>query len=232
MNDKNLHLDDDAELYALGMLENEDRARIEAHLRDCDMCLQRVGRAEATVAAMTESLAAMPAGTVANLPRARRFALQPVLRQWGALAAALLLAVSTGVLGVQNASLQSAERGRSLVLGAMVRSHFAHAQFATASGTPVDAKVVYERHGRWYSVLAVDPQPGVQVALLRKDGTRILMRPLSQRDGVCSLMLRAPGDVARFVLVDARGAAIASARPVLAAPDAANRGSGAVALNR
>jgi len=231
MNDNTQHIDDDAETYALGMLDDTDRARIEAHLHDCLPCLERVGRAEATVAAMTESLGGMRAERTA----ARVVPLVPrsVVRTWGALAAALVFAISTAVLGAQNASMQGVMRGQRVVLGAMVRSHFAHAQFATAAGVPVEAKVVYERHGKWYSVLAVDPQPGLVVAFVRKDGTRIVApTPLVTRDGVGEMMARVPGDVAQLQLVDPRGSVVASVRPLVAAPDTASRGSRAVALNR
>ena len=231
MNENTQHIDDDAETYALGMLDDTDRARIEAHLHDCLPCLERVGRAEATVAAMTESLAGMRSSREAVRPRP--VVAVPFLRTWGALAAAIVFAVTTALLGAQNASMQTALRGQRLVLGAMVRSHFAHAQFANAAGSPIEAKVVYERHGRWFSVLAVDPQAGENVALVGKDGTRILPpQPLVARDGVASVMLRANGEVAQLQLLDARGDVVASVRPAVAAPDAASRGSGAVALNR
>ena len=231
MNDNNIHLDEDAELYALGMLDDAARARIEAHLHDCEPCLQRVGRAEATVAAMTESLAGVRSSM--DVARPPRVAPVAVLRTWGALAAAFVFAISSGVLGAQNASMQGALRGQRVVLGAMVRSHFAHAQFANAAGTPVEAKVVYERHGRWFTVLAVDPQPGTEVAFLRRDGTQMVpLQPLVARDGVASVMLRLNGEVAKLQLLDARGDVVATVRPAVAAPDAASRGSGAVALSR
>ena len=230
MNDKNIHLDDDAELYALGMLDAAERGRIEAHLRDCDDCLQRVGRAEATVAAMTESLAATPTAAVTPLPSRRRV---PFVQRWGALAAAVVFGISTATLAAQDAGLHRALTGQRAVLGAMVRSHFAHAQFSTPGGTPVEAKVVYERHGRWFSVIAVDPQPGTRVAFLRRDGTTMVPpQPLTARDGVAEMMLRLNDEVAQVQLLDAGGAVVASVRPLVAAPDAASRGSGAGALNR
>ena len=231
MNDNNIHLDEDAELYALGMLDDAQRARIESHLRDCEPCLQRVGRAEATVAAMTESLGGMRSSL--EPAAVRRLAPVTVLRTWGAMAAALIFAMSSAVLGTQNASLQDTMHGQRVVLRAMVRSHFAHAQFASTAGAPVEAKVVYERHGRWFSVLAVDPQPGTEVAFLRKDGTRMVpLQPLVVHDGVASVMMRLNGEVAKLQLLDARGDVVASVRPLVAAPDAASLGSGAVALNR
>jgi hypothetical protein len=46
----NQHLGDDAELYALGSLESEERDAVDAHLAVCAECSQRVGAAEETVA--------------------------------------------------------------------------------------------------------------------------------------------------------------------------------------
>ncbi|MGH7729430.1 MAG: anti-sigma factor, partial [Vulcanimicrobiaceae bacterium] len=47
------HIEDAAELYALGALEPDEAAQVEAHLASgCDDCARRVGRAERMVAEM------------------------------------------------------------------------------------------------------------------------------------------------------------------------------------
>ncbi|MBD5605730.1 MAG: zf-HC2 domain-containing protein [Candidatus Eremiobacteraeota bacterium] len=60
------HIDDDAELYALGALETSERDAVDAHLATCDACTRRVADAERTVGALG-SLAW--GGTVAPSPR-------------------------------------------------------------------------------------------------------------------------------------------------------------------
>ena len=52
------HLDEDAELYALGYTERERDAEIEAHLAVCDACRTRVVQAEAAAASLAGALPA------------------------------------------------------------------------------------------------------------------------------------------------------------------------------
>ena len=55
------HLDDDAELYALGLTDRERDAEIEAHLAACDACRARVVTAESAAASLAAALPPMPA---------------------------------------------------------------------------------------------------------------------------------------------------------------------------
>ena len=64
------HLGDDAELYALGLLEPERRAEIDAHVAGCADCLRLLGEAEATAAALADTLPSLPPSAAA----ASRFA--------------------------------------------------------------------------------------------------------------------------------------------------------------
>ncbi|MDB5070702.1 MAG: hypothetical protein JWM87_1813, partial [Candidatus Eremiobacteraeota bacterium] len=60
------HLDDDAELYALGLTDRERDAEIEAHLTSCAQCRTRVAAAEEAAAALAAALPPMPAGRGAH----------------------------------------------------------------------------------------------------------------------------------------------------------------------
>jgi hypothetical protein len=148
------HLDDDAELYALGLTDRERDAEIEAHLAACDACRARVVAAESAAAALAATLPPMPAAG----PR----------RSWwaaAATAAALVFAASTAFesVYVHDASAQLARNDTAL--GAIASSHFGHTTLTSESG--VVAKVLYARDGAWYYVVATNAAPGAHVVLHR-----------------------------------------------------------------
>ena len=87
------HIDHEAELYALGMLDDEERARIDEHLLTCEPCTVLVGNAEAALAALIDS-------TQERRPKQRR--------AWWPIAVAAAFALATlGLLG-QNVILHGA----------------------------------------------------------------------------------------------------------------------------
>lgn len=193
------HIDDAAELYALGLLEPAERARIDEHAYTCDPCAQRLGRAEGAVAAL-----------VATSQRRRiwRFPSWPI-------AVAAAFALTSGVLMEQNLALRGAvtEDGRSY--DSLVNSHFAHVQFTSPAGEPVAAKAIYEQHGRWFQIVAVRP-PDWHVTLIGPDGKReaVAERPVA-RGAASLLMLNPIARVTSIELADADGHTIARAKPAL-----------------
>jgi hypothetical protein len=138
------HLEEQAELYALGLLSSADTERVDAHARTCLECTQRLGRAEAAVAALVDATApreTTPAALRESVPvvpdpqiaRVRRASRSPG-------AAAVVCAITTGAVGTQNIALQSTVTTDGTVFSTMVHSHFNHAQFVSPEGTPIDAK--------------------------------------------------------------------------------------------
>jgi hypothetical protein len=146
----------------------------------------------------------------------------PNVGAWGAVAAAAVFAISTGTLGAQNAAMRGELRSDGSAMQAMVRSHFVHAQFASPEGKPVDAKVIYERHGRWYEILALGADPSWRVRVVR-DGTAAsdLSQRFTTRGDVGMVVLAGMGPVRSFELFDARGTLVGSVHPALAAEETA-----------
>jgi len=195
------HIDQEAELYALGMLEDDERARVDEHIATCDACLQRIGAAEAAVTALVDVSQQRPQRTIARWPLA--------------VAAAFALATA-GVLG-QNFLLRGELAGDGALLATMVNSHFDHAQFQTAQGAQIPAKAIYERHGKWYEILA-DGEPAWHVVFVRPDGTRDPALTNFARRGASSVLIATPATpVGTIELDDDAGRVIGSMRPALQA---------------
>ena len=94
---------------------------------------------------------------------------------------------------------------------AMIDSHFNHTQFTTSTGAPLAAKVVYERHGRWFEVLAHGIDPATRVAVVRAAGSTVVAPAFRQTGDVLTLALPAFSDAHELRLIDAHGAVIGHA---------------------
>jgi hypothetical protein len=150
------HLDELAELYALGALDDAERASVDAQARTCAECAARLGEAESTIVQFVPEREPSRA-----LDRRMRAAFAPPQRQsaWriGPLvAAAFILGLLPGVLfGVLHRSAAppfAADRERAI--NAMVTSHFLHAQFQPLTPDAPKAKVVYGRTTPWRFFIA------------------------------------------------------------------------------
>jgi anti-sigma factor RsiW len=142
-----MHLGDDAESYALGLLPLADRPRIEAHLTACDLCRKRVVDAEETAWRLSSTLAAIAA------PRRRRTMRSPIA--WAAgLAAAFALAF--GVQSVRLVQADTAIDGTAHALSIVAASHFDHLTMTPVGGTLV-AKVLYAKDRSWLYCIVDSP---------------------------------------------------------------------------
>jgi hypothetical protein len=194
------HIDHEAELYALGMLDDEERARIDEHLLTCEPCTVLVGNAEAALAALIDS-------TQERRPKQRR--------AWWPIAVAAAFALATlGLLG-QNVILHGALSSDGSLLATMIDSHFDHAQFQAAGGHEIAAKAIYERHGKWYEILA-DGTPAWHVVFVRPDGTRDPAAAEFAHRGAASIVYLAPSTPVRSIeLEDGSGHVVGIVRPAL-----------------
>lgn len=166
------HVGDDAELYALGALDETDAARVERHARECAACARRVGEAEATV------LQLIPPARVAPHGRAPRFETRGPRVGWiAAVAAAFLIGLLPWGLGRLHPANPSAQAETAMLAG-----HFAHAPFvARAPGAP-RGKAIYALHGGWIYVIVTPGSDALAVALVRGGSRRVVasLAPSSQ----------------------------------------------------
>ncbi len=194
-----MHLDDDAELYALGLLEPERSAAVEAHLAACDPCLARVVAAEAAGAALAGALPAMPdaasaasGGARPSLPRARWSPLSGL-----AAAAALAFAATAAIEGVTAHAAATRLAATDSALLAIAGSHFNHVTLTSERG--VVAKALYARDGAWCYVVAQGVAPGAHL-VLRTGGA---WRDAGTLDGTgpATVFVRGPGRVGEIEVV-------------------------------
>jgi hypothetical protein len=196
------HIDQEAELYALGMLEDEERARVDEHLLACEPCMVLVGNAEAAVAALIDT-------TQQRQPKRRT--------AWWPVATAAAFAIATAGLLAQNVALHGALASDGAVLDTMVNSHFDHTQFQGSGGAEIAAKAIYERHGKWYEILA-DGTPAWHVVFVRPDGTRDPASAQFARRGSASIVYLAPSTPVKSIeLEDSAGHVVGSVRPAVQA---------------
>jgi hypothetical protein len=199
MNGMGRHLDDDAELYALGLLEAAERDRVDEHVRDCAACAERLGRAEGAVAALVER--------TQGAPRRR-------LPTWPTAVAAALALTTSALLG-HDLGLQRALADDGRMLDAMVTSHFTHVPFSDPAGGAYPAKVVYDQHGRWMEIIADRPANWC-VSIIGRDGSsRVLAQKPVARGRSSVVFIDAMPPVREVELEDAAGRELARARPVI-----------------
>lgn len=165
------HLDDDAELYALGLTEPERGAEIEAHLAECDTCRARVVAAEETAASLAAALPPAPAHGGAESPPSRS---APRGRWFSAVAAAaaVIFAATSAIEAgsARAAATQLAQTDRALT--AIAASHFGHTTLTSDRG--ITAKALYARDGSWLYVIVSGAPPGAHVAVRSGGGLREL----------------------------------------------------------
>jgi hypothetical protein len=200
----NEHVGEDAELFALGVLDEAERARVEAHAAVCADCAKRLGEAEAVVAGLALSYEASQADAPARgrvrLPRG--------------LAAAAAVFVALGItLGAlfQTQRLSGRVAADDAVLATLATSHFNHAQFvAAAPGAPV-AKLLNARHGEWLYVIVDAPADGLRVVAARA-GSTVDLGAVATHGRTSTLFVRDPGTFERVDL-ERGGSVVETATP-------------------
>ncbi|HZZ65455.1 MAG TPA: zf-HC2 domain-containing protein [Candidatus Baltobacteraceae bacterium] len=165
------HIDEDAELYAVGALDDTRAEFVERHVAGCSACAQRLDEAQNTVA---DVAAGQPLFEPSLQLRDRlRASVAPApvraAQHWGlaglAFAAALAIAfiptwVAVDRTRVVTAMIQQDERALARIAAAPA---FNRAVFM-AQNRPAGAKVLYGPRGDWYYVVVMHPRPGMQVA--------------------------------------------------------------------
>lgn len=188
------HIDDVAELYALGELMPAERAAVDAHASKCPTCLRKLGEAEETILALErEHVAVAPSGFIASGLQLERRAPS---RWWLVVAAAFALGLLPSVPSLLQRGAQSQN---NLAAIAMLHSHFNHAQFSGADAAPA-AKVLYARDKSWIFVMVEGSERYDVYAVNGTVATRI--GQVAPQGSTSNLYLTNPGVLDRIELRD------------------------------
>lgn len=187
------------DLYALGALDEEEAAKVDRHVAECDLCARRLGDAERTVTAMLEREYA---------PRSRYRAFIGI----GVAAALLLWIVPIGLLGGEVGRLHTAQLADATAVSALVHSHFLHVPFKPATPNAPRAKVLYGRSDPWLYVVADGSEPLEVRVVQAGSAVQRSVGTLRTVGGESSLFARAPH--VRDVLLVRDGKTVARARLV------------------
>jgi len=190
------HLNEDAELYALGLTDLDRTSEIEAHLTECVPCRDRVIAAEAAAASLAATLPPMPDVAVSAAPPRASTA----SRGWWAplaTAAAFLFAATAVVEGGLARSAGDRVQRTDVALTALASSHFGHTTLTSSPG--VIAKVIYSRDGSWAYVVANGTPSGAHL-VARESGTQHDLGPLDA-GRPATLFVHQPGKADEFTVV-------------------------------
>ncbi len=162
----NAHIGDDAALYALGALDDAERAAVDAHVAGCAACAGLLGEAERDA---TRLFACEPQHHVAPPARVR---VQSTWTRWRATVSAVAAILIVGFLPSlylwqQNRSMNAAMNAQAAAMHRLASASFRSADFSGRR-----ARVMYARDGSWYVVIVRDARRALRVVWMH-DGNAI-----------------------------------------------------------
>ncbi len=207
----NGHIGDSAALYALGALDDAERAAIDAHVIGCEQCARLLGAAEEDVTQVVSAERAIdappqleqrihrtlgaPTATVA--PRPWRLAPAFV----AAVAAAFVIGILPSLfLARQNESMHGVMRTDVAALNRLTASPHRTATFRGLNGA-ASARVMYGPDGSWYVIVVTDTQRALDVAWMH-DGAQTTLGTAVPHDRVAMLYLPKSHRMDRLALMD------------------------------
>ena len=207
------HLGEDAELYPLGILDEDTARNVELHVEWCSECAERVAQAQAVAASLA---AALPQATPSPaLERRLRESVRPqpsAKFRASLFRFALAAAFALAFLGLGWQALELRERlsAEDVALVTMVHSHFNHVSMSPESADPVAAKILYARDGSWIFIIADKPGGLLHAIAHTAAGTADLGALGSA--GETATMLVHPRERVRSITLQRAGTDVASAR--------------------
>jgi plasmid stabilization system protein ParE len=207
------HLGEDAELYPLGVLDDDAARNVERHVALCSACAERVAQAQAVAASLAAALPlASPSPALGRRlresVRSQRRAIKgrPNLLRF-AVAAGLALAFLG--LGWQTLLLRGQLAHEDVALVTMVHSHFNHVSMKPESPNPVAAKILYARDGSWIYIIA--DKPGGSLRALGRTAAAVADLGTLNSTGQTATLLVHPRDRIRSITLQRAGATVAAA---------------------
>jgi hypothetical protein len=154
------HLGENAELYPLGILDDDAARDVERHIARCSECAERVAQAELVAASLAAALPlATPSPALESRLRESARPQSTAKPRANLLPFALAAAFALAFLGLgwQTLVLQQRLKTQDVAFVNMVHSHFNHVSMSPESANPVAAKILYARDGSWIYIIADKP---------------------------------------------------------------------------
>ncbi|MFY9720693.1 MAG: hypothetical protein WAK16_13725 [Candidatus Cybelea sp.] len=208
------HLGESAELYPLGILDDDAAREVERHIALCSECAERVTQAQAVAASLA---AALP--LAAPSPALERRLHESTRPQLGArkmpanvLRFAIAAAFVIAFLGLclQTLLLRQRLGTEDVALVTMVHSHFNHVSMSPVSANPVAAKILYARDGSWIYIIA-DKPGGALHAIADTAGSVADLGELLSTGETATLLVH-PRERIRSIVLQRGGTTVASAK--------------------
>jgi hypothetical protein len=211
MND---HLEDDAELYAIGALGAEDAARAERHLASCVACASRVSQAQFVSVSLAASLPSTRpssglARRIADSAAASKREALPARRDLRLLATAAAFALALIGFAVTTFALKDRVATDDLAIATLVHGHFKHVTLESLGSPALDAKVLYAVDGSWVYVIAYRPNGTLRAVVMTTSGEVPI--GVLQPSGSSASLLARPRDRVRSIVLMRNGEAVARA---------------------
>jgi anti-sigma factor RsiW len=210
------HLGDDAELYPLGMLDDDAVREVERHIAHCSDCAARVAQAQMVGASLAAALPAASPSPALERRLSAAVRSRPVASKLRAnlfrYAVAAALALVFLGLGLQTLLLRGRLASDDVALVTMVHSHFNHVSMSPESANPVAAKILYARDGAWVYIIA-DKPGGSLHALARTASATTDLGALASSGQAATLLVR-PRERILSITLQRAGTSVASARLV------------------
>jgi len=201
------HIVDAADLYAIGALDDTERAAVERHVAGCEECARLLGAAEERVAILAAAdtqhvpparlerrILAITRGTPASRPRRSFFV--------PALAAAALIAglLPSAYFWQQNQSMHAAMVAQADAMNRVASMPHRSVAFNGMSGGTA-ARVMYAPDGSWYVVLVRGASKALDVAWMH-EGRRIVLGTAIPHGDVAMLYLPKSHRMDQLALMD------------------------------
>jgi len=201
----NGHIEEQADLYALGMLDARERSEVERHAASCEQCAARIERARDDIALIegTRTQIRPPSSLAARLRDSTRGVGVVQHRVTIALAFAAALAISllpTWVAVDRNRTLRTAMSSDEQALARMASAPAMRRATFMAGKAPM-GKVLYGPHGDWYYVIIMKPKPNMQIAYLHS-GAREMLGTLAMHGASGTLYLPVNHRMDELALMD------------------------------
>ncbi len=202
------HIGGNAELYALGALEDNERLQIEDHARNCLPCAKLLGNAERIVADIESELPAIdpPPHLEERIMKSVRMREKARLRRparfWGSLAAVLLLGFVTTVLGLRLWYADQQIHQNDMILTALSDSEYGHLSFRPQPTADPIARALCEKHGAWIYLILTRANSHLTLYGDRNGNRERLGHPVVSQGRLASLFIENPGKFAALELVE------------------------------